>query len=285
MAIDEYEFKLDDDGVLLNTDGSGLPFVDITRVQGLDSPPFRETYRDHEGEDGGFLDAEFEKGRDIILEGTIYADSGSIEDYLDDIKANFAPVQSPVPFYLYPAGSEERVIFVKPRGVRYDWDTARRIGMTGIQFMAYAEDPRIYTNTLLSYTISFGGETGIGLDFSFGFDVDFGGGATPAGANVLNSGNRSTPVVFVITGPVTNPVVGNTTAGKTMRFTIELGATDTLTVDTGNRTVYLNGNISRRYVLTSPEWFFIEPGTNQIIFGGATGTGSQVNLQFRSAWR
>lgn len=286
MTVDEYVFKLGDSGVLLNTDISGLPFVDITRVQGLDSPQFRETYRDHEGNDGGFLDAEFEKGRDILLEGTVYATTSTIETYLDSLKYNYKPVQDPIPFYFNPPGIGERLLYVKSRGVRYDWDTARRIGMTSIQFMLYAEDPRIYTGgNALSTTIAFGGSTGVGLAFSFGFNVDFGGGSTPAGANVTNSGNRPAPVVIVITGPVTNPVVGNTTSGRTLRFNITLGALDTLTIDTLYRTVYLNGNINRRNTLTTPEWFYIEPGTNQIFYGGLTGTGSSINLTFRSAWR
>ncbi|HEY9660893.1 MAG TPA: hypothetical protein V6C65_20760, partial [Allocoleopsis sp.] len=203
MAVSEYEFKLGDTGVLLNT-SAVTPFVDITLVDGLDSPPFRETFRDHEGEDGGFFDAEFEKGRDITLNGTLYADSATIEDYLDDLRFNYAPVTDPIPFYFYPPGVGERVIFVKPRGVRYSWTTARRIGMTEIQFMLYAEDPRIYTGgNEQVYVIAYGGSTGVGLAFSFGFNVNFGGGSTPAGANVPNDGNRATPVEFVITGPVT----------------------------------------------------------------------------------
>lgn len=284
MAVDEYEFKLDDTGVLLNS-GDTIPFVDITRATGLDSPEFRESMRDHEGVDGGFIDAEFERGREIILEGTIYGDPDNFETYMDTIKANFAPSSVPIPFYLKSPGVDERVIFVKPRGVRYDWDTMRRIGMTTAQFMMYAEDPRQYTNLLISQSISYGGDTGVGLQFSFGFDVDFGGGATPGGGNVTNNGNRSTPCIIVITGPVTNPVITNATVGSTIRFSIALTALDTLTIDTGNRTVYLNGSINRRNTMTTSEWFYIVPGTNQINYGALSGTGSSLNIQFRSAWR
>lgn len=283
MTVDDYEFQLDT-GVLLNSDVD-FPFVDVDRVAGLDSPPFRETTRDHEGTDGGFIDAEFEKGRDIILEGTVYADAATIEDYLDDIKFNYAPVTNPIPFYLKPPGVDERVIFVKPRGARYDWDTARRLGMTRIQFMMFAEDPRIYTNTLITTIIDFGGDAGIGFGFDLEFDLDFGGGATPGGANVVNDGNRPAPCILVINGPIINPIIYNSTTGNNLAFEIELGATDTLTIDTNNRTVYLNGNINRRNTLTNPDWFFIVPGTNQLSFGGQSGTGSTLTVTFRSAWR
>lgn len=284
IGLGDYELQLDTSGVRLNS-GSTTPFVDIEKVSGLDSAPYRETIRDHEGADGGFIDAEFEKGRDIIVEGTIYAAISNVEDYLDDLKANFAPVQTPIPFYFKPGTVDERVIFVKPRGVRYDWDTARRLGMTSAQFLMFAEDPRIYTNLLQSITIAYGGDSGLGLAFSAGFNIDFGGGATPAGSNVTNSGNRATPVVFTITGPVTNPIIFNNTTSNAMRFTIVLGAADTLTIDTGNRTVYLNGNQNRRNTLTTPDWFLLEPGVNSITYAGLSGTGSTLNIQFRSAWR
>lgn len=284
IGLNDYEFQLDNTGVLLNGDSS-FPYVDIVRVVGLDSPEFRETVRDHEGADGSFIDAEFEKGRDIILEGIVYCDTTSVEPYLDDIKANYAPVSAAIPLFFKSSGVDERLVYVKPRGVRFDWDTARRIGITNIQFLMFAEDPRIYTNDLDSTTITYGGDTGVGFAFSFGFSLDFGGGSTPGGGNVTNNGNRPAPVEFVITGPVSNPVITNTTTGKTLRFVVDLASLETLTINTNHRTVYLNGNVNRRNVLTTAEWIFLDPGTNFISYGGLTGTGSTLEVNFRSAWR
>jgi hypothetical protein len=275
--------------VLLNDDTT-LPFVDVEKVVGLDSAPYRETIRDHEGSDGGFIDAEFERGRDVVLEGTVYAsdaaDATATEVYLDSIKANYAPVQTPIPFVFSVPGVEERLIFVKPRGVRYNWELLRRIGITPIQLMMFAEDPRIYTAEESQTTVSYGGDAGLGLAFSAGFSIDFGGGATPGGATVTNEGNRPAPVEFIITGPIINPVITNSTTDDTLGFTIELTASDTLTINTRNRTVYLNGNVNRRNTLNSPaEWFHLEPGDNIIGFGGLSGTGATLDINFRSAWR
>src|SRR5687768_9358567 len=100
MALtDEFSYQLGDAGIILNPDSLSTPFVDITRVTGLDSPPFRTTERDHEGTDGGFMDAEYEKGRPIILEGLAYANGSELESFLDDLKANFAPSRTLLPFY------------------------------------------------------------------------------------------------------------------------------------------------------------------------------------------
>jgi hypothetical protein len=284
LGLNDYTFQLNSSGVTLNTDVT-IPFVDIEKVSGLDSAEYRETIRDHEGVDGGFMDAEFEKGRNIILEGTIYAASGNVEAYLDNLKANYAPVQTPIPFYVKAPGVVERLIYVKPRGVRYDWETLRRLGITSAQFLMFAEDPRLYDATESTLNINYGGDTGLGFSFNIGFNLDFGGGATPGGASVNNAGNRPTPPTFIILGPVTNPTITNATSSHTMRFNITLGGADTLTINTRDRTVYLNGNSNRRNIMTSPDWFYLDPGTSFITYGGLTGAGSSLQVVYRSAWR
>lgn len=284
IGLDELTFQLGDTGVVLN-DEVGSSFIDIVKVDGLDSAPYRETVRDHEGTDGGFIDAEFEKGRDIILEGTVYSNTEDIESYLDSVKSNFEPVTTPIPFYLKAPGVDERLVFVKSRGVRYSWDMARRLGITNIQLLMFAEDPRIYDSTLTSESFNYGGDSGVGLAFSFGFNVDFGGGASPGGGNVTNNGNRSTPIEFIVQGPILNPIIFNNTTGDSLLFFIELTASDTLTINTRDRTVYLNGNINRRNTLQTPNWFFLEVGVNNLGFGGSNGVGSTLTVNFRSAWR
>ena len=282
--ITEYTFQLGDTGIVLNDDAASIPFVDIDRVTGLDSPTFRETMRDHEGVDGGFIDAEFETGREIFLEGTAYCQAGLEEVYMDQLKFNYAPVRTSIPFYLKAPSVDERVIFVKSRGVSYDWSTLRRIGMTRIQFKMFAEDPRLYDNFLQEYIIPFGGEIGTGLGFSFGFPFGFGATVLPNGLTITNVGNRSTPAILTIQGPVVNPQIINDTLSRRLGFIITLGALDTLVVDLGNRTVNLNGNVNRRNTMSTAEWFLISSGDSFIRFGGASGTGT-MTVTFRNAWR
>src|SRR6266487_2682760 len=117
--VNPLSFQLNDNGVILNDDliYPNTPFVDITEVSGLGNAEYRETKRDHEGNDGSFMDAEFELGREIRLKGTVYGNSAPLEPYLDDLKENFAPVTSPIPFYFITENGTTRLIYVKPRGV------------------------------------------------------------------------------------------------------------------------------------------------------------------------
>lgn len=278
----DYTFQLNS-GVLLNGDPP-LPFIDVDNVKGLDSADYRETIRDHEGQDGGFIDAEFEVGREIIVEGTAYCDVTVAETFFDTLKANYAPVTAPIPFVFKAPGVNERVVFVKPRGVHYDWTSARRTGMTPLQLLMYAEDPRIYDNLINSQVIPYGGAATTGFGFNLGFNFGFGVTIPTDGAFVSVGGNRPTPVLFTITGPVTDPRILNETDSKTLSFSITLGALDTLVVDTVNRTVTFNGSVNRRDALLSADWFLLNPGNTFIRFGGASGSGT-LTVAYRNAWR
>lgn len=282
---EDYTFMLGDTGNVLNTDVS-LPFVDITGVSGLDSAPYRETQREHEGMDGGFMDADFERGRTIILTGTVYADADDLETYLDDLKYDFAPSSSLVPFYYKPAGRAERVLFVKPLGLQYDWDTDRRTGQARIKCKMFAEDPRQYDSSLQTVVLNFAAGAVIGIGFNLGFNLDFGGtGAGASGSYVTNAGNRPTPPTFVITGPCDTPAIIDETNGHSLTFNTVLAASDTLTVNIANRTVYLNGSTNKRSTLVNPDWFYLPPGSTFIRYNALTGTGSTLSVSFRSAWR
>lgn len=486
MVLADLTWQLDN-GPILNSDVS-LPFTDIETVQGFDSAPFRETQRDHEGVDGGFMDAEFETGRDIVLSGTVYAtDVNNIESYLDSLKQNFAPRTSPVPLVFKAAGVNERVIYVKPRGCRYNWDQGYRTGTVPIQLMLYAEDPRFYDNVLQGFSVPLGGQattgmgfrpitdtftrsvsngwgtadtgqswtvvgtaadfsvtgtkgqhslaalsaphfsqigsfadgdvafdvtipvnatggnydtgdaifryvdsnnyyqchliadtdgfakvgigklvagvfttlaglvsvgayspgtvvkmraevfgstlkvkgwlstasepdswTGTATDTSFtaagqlsiktqlsggntntqpvviqvdnylgntgmGFPLGFGPTVSPTGATVVNGGNRPTPATFTIQGPVTNPSILNAVTGQILSFNITLGASDVLVVDSGARTVILNGNANVRNTLQQPNWWLFPPGSTNVVFNGV-GSGTLI-INLRNAWR
>ena len=284
--MDTFSYKLNDTGVVLNpTDTSVLPFVDITKVSGLDTPELRTTERDHEGTDGGFLDAEFEKMRTIVLEGQVIGDVNYVETFLDTLKGNWAPRRTSIPFYFAHPGVAERCIFVKPLGCRYDIDALRRVGSADIQFICQAEDPRIYDTALQTVQVAQGLPITTGTSYPLAYSFGFGAVVSPEGSMVVNGGNRPTPAVITLTGPVTNPVIYNDTTGNTLTFEIDVATGDTLVIDLGYRTVKLNGSVSRRSALIEPDWFLLEPGGNFLRYRATTGGATSASVAFRNAWR
>jgi len=288
MALtDDFSYRLGDTGTILNPNDVTPPFVDITSIKGLDNAPYRTTERDHEGTDGGFMDAEYEKGRPITLEGLAYADPEEVTRELDRHKGEWAPSRTLVPFYYKEPGVAERVLFVKPLGCRYDVDAARRLGTTSIQFQMFAEDPRIYTSNLQEANIVQSVEVEGGRSYNRGYDYGYGSAALDAADSftLVNGGNRPTPPVFTIFGPAVNPRIINDTLGTQMIFTIALDDGESLVINPQYKTVRLNGVANRRTVLMSPNWFFLRPGENVIRYRSDVLLGSTLNVQWRDAWR
>lgn len=291
VLTQDLTFKYTDSGYVLNADidPSGV-FVDIDKISGLDSAPFRTTTKDHEGTDGGFVDAEFEKARPISLSGTLYSTPSSFMAALDVLKANFAPTRTPQPLYLLMGSVGERVIFCKSQGVVCDITTGYRTGTCPIRFELIAEDPIIYDNVLNNINVPLGVQVATGLGFPLGFNIDFGAVAAGSdGLDVYNGGNRKAPAILTISGGtgVTDPTILNDANGGLLKFSgLTLSSTDTLVIDLRNRTVVLNGSANRRSRLPNPTWFLLEQGTNHIRYRAAvTGTGSILNVAWRNPRR
>lgn len=283
--MDTFSYQLGDTGVVLNPNDQTLPFVDITEVQGLDSPEFRSTERDHEGVDGGFLDAEFEKMRTVVLQGQVIGDVATVETFMDRLKYDWAPRRSAIPLRFAHPGVSQRVVFVKPLGVRYSVSQLRRTGCTDVQFTCQAEDPRIYDDAVITQQLVIGLPITSGFAFSFGFPFGYGAVVSPEGVNVTNYGNRPAPGIITIPGPVTGPVIYNDTYSNTLSFDIDVAASDFLEIDLGMHTVKLNGSVSRRAALLEPDWFLLEPGDNFIRYRATAGGSNPASISYRNAWR
>lgn len=283
VLTDNYTFAFTATGEILNDDSSpSSPFVDVQKVTGLDNVEYRSTEREREGMDGGFVDALYEKMRTIVIEGVIY---NATEDYLDTLKANFAPRASVEPFYLLAPTSPERLVYCKSLGIRYAWDQARRLNMVTFQIQLKAEDPTIY-EAVVTDTATLGNpESGFGFNLAFNFG--FGTSSTAGAASLNNTGNKDADCTFEIVGPVVNPIIVHDESGNRLSFACTLGVGDTLEVNLRNKTVLLGGTTSRRnFLIGTSRWFLLQPGTNTIRFLGTAGAGTPVlNCTFRPAYR
>lgn len=283
--MNDFEYRMGDSGTTLNPSDMTLPFVDIVKVTGLDTPELRTTERDHEGVDGGFLDAEFERMRTLTFEGQVITNGVGTEAFLDTLKGEWAVGQGLQPLYIQHPEVQERVVFVKALGVRYDVNELRRLGSADIQFMCQAEDPALYDSTLLSLPINQGLSIASGFGFPLGFPFGFGAPVDPTTTNAYNGGNRPARATITIPGPVTNPRIISETAGKELRFLITLEASDSLIIDLYARTVKLNGTVSRRGTLQNPNWFMLAKGDNFLQYRADTTGNPAATISYRYAWR
>lgn len=141
-----------------------------------------------------------------------------------------------------------------------------------------AVNPRLYSTEVMTASTGFPTTTGgLSLPASLPTSLD---GVTVSGEMSLTSvGNQTAWPIFRIDGPVTDPVIINTTTDQAMRFNLTLAAGEWLTVDTSNHLVLANGdpNAARRSAFYG-DWFGLAPAsTTTIRFSGATGAGSNLS--------
>lgn len=294
--MDDWTFRFKDDGLLLNADitydpvtGQANPFVDILNVTGLSNAPFRTTENNREGQDGGFVDAEFEQMRTIVLEGMVYANVNTVAAYLQSLKKNFGPNKTVQPFYFKEPGLNDRVVFAKSYGVNYDWTTALRTGTTPVQFQLIAEDPSIYDAEPTTATIGLSIPAG-GRGYNRAYNYAYGAASLGGMANVFNGGDKDATATIKIFGPVTDPGVYHDVTGRVLQFQMVLLTGQFLTINLRNRTVYLNDSASRRNALTNySRWFLLSPGSNSLRFLGSDPIGGApdpiMSVEARGAYR
>lgn len=113
-----------------------------------------------------------------------------------------------------------------------------------------------------------------GLAFPLSFPLAFGSGAGAGGLLSLpNAGNAAVWPTLTVTGPVTGPVITNTTTGQRLQFdpTFVVAAGQTMTIDTDLRAVTVAG-VSRRDRLILAEWFPLPASSTTTVTFSSTGT-------------
>lgn len=294
MLLDLYAFQYGDDGFMLNSDSIGLPFVDITSVSGLDNAPIRSTTQDREGLDGGYVDAEFETIRTVVLGGNLYAEPATMETILNRLKGEYGPSKVGKPFYFRTPDMGTVMLGAKPGGLKYDWDTKRRTGVAEVQFTVLAEDPTIYGTDEQEIVKGLAPSTFSGRGYDRSFDYGYGGQSNSSAVLITNRGNKPSKAILTIHGDISSGFsivndndLDNTGTPRKLEFDITLTASDYLTVDLRKKTVVLNGTTSRRAVMTADSrWWLFQPGPNNIRFLGASTSGAAtLTIQTQSAWR
>lgn len=119
-----------------------------------------------------------------------------------------------------------------------------------------------------------------GIVYPIVYPIDYGIEGGPGQEVLLNAGTDPAPAIIVFHGPAVDGY-GVTIAGQMLRFTGPLAIGDTLTVDTRDGSVLLNGSSDRTgWVSTDsvpPETWRIPPGeaacTFSLAAGGGVGTG------------
>jgi hypothetical protein len=103
---------------------------------------------------------------------------------------------------------------------------------------------------------------------------------------VANNGSATSWPILQLTGPGTNPTIRNYTTGQQIAFGVTLGSTDTLLIDTFNRTILLNGQPAYQTLdFANTDWWGLAPGDNRLLLSFSDfNAGANMSIQWRDAW-
>lgn len=124
------------------------------------------------------------------------------------------------------------------------------------------------------------------LPFGSGLPVTFPGGTPPESVTIsaLNSGTFETRPQLTLSGPINGPAIVNATAGQQISFSsLNMAATDVLTIDLDNKQSFLNGAFYPADPFSS--WWVLQPGTSTIYVSGASPGGATLTMTWRSAYQ
>lgn len=263
-SMTDYTFAFGDTGTVLNTDSLSFPFIDVTGVSGLDSAPLRVNTDEHQGQDGTYIDSEYMSSRTIVVTGTLYTNPADPDTLLKQLRADY---NSNVirPFYFQLPGQPVRYCNGQGGGLKYDIDTNRRWGSTPVQFTVLVGDSYIYDYPAQQATTTLSTALDLGTSFNASFNMNFGGSETGDTMTVVNEGTHTAYPVITLSGALVNPVLVDNNSGITMSLGIVMNPGDVLVVDCRNKSVILNGTVSRRNVLVGLNWFSVPAGASETV--------------------
>lgn len=258
----------------------------LTEITGFDSPEVRESADEYVQADGGVHGDFFYGRRPVTLSGILLnpidaADRNARQNKLSS--ASDAMRADAVLDWTNSGGARQFISLRRQQPLRVTgtWQKEFQAAMV-------AADPRIYSYALngLEVTAAAAGATS-GRAFPEGYNIDYGPSAPNGQVLVTNAGNATSYPLLTVTGPGSNPTISNLTTGQAISLIYTLGVGDTLTIDTLNRTVILNGTTSRygSVDFLNTSWWGVAPGVNdiRIAFTGFS-TGAKLRVDWRDAW-
>lgn len=283
MALNNYQFQF---GSFV-FGGAGSPFQ-VIDIDGLESLPELRTQDDNRGyNDGMFSGRDFYGGRYVTFTIHTFAGNGnSAQQNHNLLQAALNPQQSGTTQmnFLLSQYDSEMLLNARVRSRKTAIDPEYTYGFIRSQVSMFCPDPRYYTATATTAVMT--ASTVLGRTYNRVYNLLYGGGSLTSAVTISNTGWATTYPTITITGPVTNPTIGNLTTQQYITVNLSMSNTDTLVIDLYNKLVTLNGSTARNLLAGNSQWFGAAPGNSSFYFTGQNilvGTTS-ASVTYRSAF-
>lgn len=259
-----------------------------TPVEGLESPEIRLNSYDRSGEHGGRVSNQLYGGRLITLRGQAYATTPAGYEALRRSFMSYFRIQKtstgkPLPRSLKFTTLDDLALQVDCYTVKMP--KFQRTEVTSGKFILnlYAPDFEIKAQALTASNIAV--PIGGGVAYPVIYPVVY--GAETGGTLIANNnGTCETYPTVVLNGPLNNPIITNTTLGRSIELNLTLTASDQIIIDMRAKTIVQNGSTNViSYISSGSRYWWLEPGANTITFRtSSTSDTGTAQLQYRDAY-
>jgi hypothetical protein len=234
-----------------------------------------------------------------IIEGTMYPGSEAASDAgtaalrklasLEVSQSDPTSDNGYVP-YVWSEFVRQKQLFVKVLYVNVEENVSQGL-IKKFTLICKIKDPTIYGEKLklASTDEAEPSSTGSAVH-SFTFPIVYGATLLDVQQDALNEGDLPVyPVSINVYGPVTDPLITNTTTGDFIQLSgVTLSSqTDQLVIayDKDSLNVNVNGVNRLANVTNSSDYFKLQPGSNIIELSGASvGSGAYLTVSYRDGW-
>jgi phage-related protein len=235
----------------------------VTNLEGLGDADIRDSREVNPADHGETPFSSYYGGRTITISGKIRAHTiHKLRDMIQGLRSAFQDISKEYPLRFVTGDTSRDVVIyckkIQPINIP-ETQTDFRL-MRDFQVALRASNPRF-----MSWKERY---------------IPLTAGATlPLSTDVLNLGNSNAQPRFQIIGPITNPVITNTTTGKVIALNTTITVGNTWTVDVGKKTITDQNGVNRFSALDiTTDWVELIPGTNTIQLTGSGHTAGQTQL-------
>lgn len=267
------------------TFGAGTP-IQIQTVEGLGGlATVRSADQPRSRDHGELIGLDVYGGRDVTIDLDIVAGTSTLAANMAALSAvTEVGLATEQPLWFQIPNMPTLCVMCRPRQRTVKWDVAYSVGaMASLSCQFHATDPRIYTAGA-DVTVGLGSPTS-GMSFPAGFPIVF-GATTPNSVTVTNAGNTEMRPQLVISGPCTNPSIGNSSIAGNPTLTFSNPSQTSYTVLAGDQLVvdldlhsilYYSGGVSSgspgasraAWLKYGSTWWDLVPGSNVVQFNSA----------------
>lgn len=257
----------------IHSNTANLGYAVSPGISGMEFPEVRNVHYNKPGEHGAFLSNQLYGGRIVMLEGFVFATTVAAFEALRRQLAdacritrdnNTVPVAKTLKFTTMDDIALQADCYVRKF-------TMKVVNLLYAKFQIdiFIPDFAFQAQTEQSTTIT--RASGGGAVYPFIYPQIY-GGSTGGQAIIVNAGNAEAFPTIYLNGPITNPIIQNTTVNRYIELSMTLNSTDQVVIDMKNKTIIKNGTTPVIANKTSPSQFWwLEKGSNTVKFFTSNG--------------